>query len=662
MSSNNQTLPDSVSREWLVTNGIGGYASSTFSGANSRRYHGLLVAALNPPTQRQVLVSKVEECIFMQRDSCVSLSTNYFPGIVHPNGFKYLKQTDRKPLSTMVFQVGEQQVSKTVFMVQHSNTTVVAYENTGNSSINLSLTPFYVYRDYHSLFRENSASDYHYDISHDMLKIYANYGAAPLYVRFTKGIFTEERYWFKNYEYEKERYRGLDFQEDAYTIGKIRLNLQPGEQVYLVFSLDAEVVRQSPEALKMQELQRLNDLVPTESENTFYQDLAVAADQFIVKRQSTQSYSIIAGYHWFTDWGRDTMIALRGLGIALGKQEICRSILHTFFQYISKGMLPNRFPDHSDEALEYNTMDATLWLFVTLYEYHDRFKDDTFIKDNFHHLTNILEAHFKGTRYDIHVTEEGFLYGGEGIAQLTWMDARVGDYVVTPRHGCPVEIQALWYNALKIYQYFSEQFSMPTTDVTVQCKTLREKIEANFPTWFLNEAGYLNDVVVPGGASDASVRPNQIYALSLPFPLLDVEHGKSMLKIVETQLFTPYGLRTLSPKHPDFKPVYKGNQWERDTAYHQGTVWTFLLADYFQAQLNVFGETPEILAKIGASLQALRQHFYESDCVHGSSEIFDGLTPGAGRGTVQQAWSVGALLQILTSLNHSKSKSHAAIA
>lgn len=662
MSSNNQTLLDSVSREWLVTNGIGGYASSTFSGANSRRYHGLLVAALNPPTERQVLVSKVEECIFMQRDSCVSLATNYFPGIVHPNGFRYLKQTERKPLPKMVFQVGEQQVSKTVFMVQHSNTTVVAYENTGNTSINLSLTPFYVYRDYHSLFRENSAFDYHYDISHDMLKIYANYGAAPLYVRFTKGIFTKERYWFKNYEYEKEQYRGLDFQEDAYTIGKIRLNLQPGEQVYLVFSLDAEVVRQSPEVLKIQELQRLNDLVPTESENTFYQDLAVAADQFIVKRQSTQSYSIIAGYHWFTDWGRDTMIALRGLGIALGKQEICRSILHTFFQYISEGMLPNRFPDHSDEALEYNTMDATLWLFVTLYEYHDRFKDDAFIKDNFHHLTNILEAHFKGTRYHIHVTEEGFLYGGQGIAQLTWMDARVGDYVVTPRHGCPVEIQALWYNALKIYQYFSTKLSTPPTDVTAQCKTLCEKIEANFPTWFLNEAGYLNDVVVPGGASDASVRPNQIYALSLPFPLLDAKHGKNMLKIIETYLFTPYGLRTLSPKDSDFKPIYKGNQWERDTAYHQGTVWTFLLADYFQAQLNVFGETPEILAKIEASLQALRQHFYELDCVHSISEIFDGLVPGAGRGTVQQAWSVGALLQILTSLNQPKSKSHAAIA
>ncbi len=661
MSSNDQALLDSVSQEWLVTNGIGGYASSTFSGANSRRYHGLLVAALNPPTQRQVLVSKVEECIFMQRDSCVSLATNHFPGIVHPNGFMYLKQTERKPLPKMVFQVGEQQVSKTVFMVQHSNTTVVAYENTGNTSINLSLTPFYVYRDYHSLFRENSAFDYHYDISHDMLKIYANYGAAPLYVRFTKGIFTEERYWFKKYEYKKEQYRGLDFQEDAYTIGKIRLNLQPGEQVYLVFSLDAEVVRQSPEVLKMQELQRLNDLGPPESEDAFYRDLAVAADQFIVKRQSTQSYSIIAGYHWFTDWGRDTMIALRGLGIALGKQEICRSILHTFFQYISEGMLPNRFPDHADEALEYNTIDATLWLFVTLYEYHKKFKDDTFIKDNFHHLTNILEAHFKGTRYNIHVTEEGFLYGGEGIAQLTWMDARVGDYVVTPRHGCPVEIQALWYNALKIYQYFSEQLSMPPTDMAAQCKIICEKLEANFPTWFLNEAGYLNDVVVPGGATDASVRPNQIYALSLPFPLLDAEHGKNMLKIVEAQLFTPYGLRTLSPEHSDFKPIYKGNQWERDTAYHQGTVWTFLLADYFQAQRNVFGETPEVLAKIEASLQALQQHFYESDCVHGISEIFDGLAPGAGRGTVQQAWSVGALLQILTALNHSKAKPYAAI-
>jgi predicted glycogen debranching enzyme len=653
---NSPSFGELSSKEWLLTNGLGGYASSSLSGANTRRYHGLLVAALNPPTGRTVMVSKVEETLVSPENGEVELSSNRYPGVVHPQGFQFLKSFERLPAPAFFYETNGCNLVKRIVMPQGSNTTVVAYENAGKTTFRLRLKPMFVHRDYHSLFSENGNFNYYEDWkTPQSAVIYAHYGAPALWFSFSKGEFKPERAWYKNFEYEKEQYRGLDYREDAFSNGSVEVELAAGEQVYLTFSLDETMSQAGPEVLMKNEITRLKRLraVSTSSADSskgpmakFLEDLTIAANQFIVKRASSGGETIIAGYHWFTDWGRDTMIAMRGLVIAQGRQDLAKSIITTFLQYLDGGMLPNRFPDQGEEP-EYNTLDATLWLFVVLHEYVEKFGDLDFIRSIFPQLTGILVAHIRGTRYNIHTTKEGLLFGGEGIAQLTWMDARVGDYVVTPRHGCPVEINALWYNALMIYNRFIDLL-----DSDEACfEELAERVKTSFKKYFWNENGRLNDVVIPGEYVDESIRPNQIYALSLPFPLLDAKEGKQVLKTVKEKLLTPLGLRSLDPEHPDFVEVYGGDQWHRDTAYHQGTVWSFLLGEYWLAFLKMNHFTEKSKAEVLAMMEPLRRHFYEEDCIHGISEIFDGGEPGAGRGCVQQAWSVGMVLKVLTDMH-----------
>ncbi len=627
---------NTLSAEWIVTNGIGGYASSTVSGANTRRYHGLLVAALNPPVERKVMVSKVEETIVTD-DGNFELGSNFYPGVIHPEGYKTIESFERNPLPRTVFYKRGHRLSKTIFMVQGSNTTVVEYENAGTGKTKLQLTPMFLYRDYHSLYHEDDSFCHYYDMENSSLQIFACDHSEPLFFKYSAGKFNGNYFWHKNNEYPGEQKRGQEYHEDTFSIGNVVVELKPGEKIFLMFSVSSEMLAQNPEILKQDELIRLKLLNPKNNTNQFFADLAAIADQFIVLRESTQSYTIIAGYHWFTDWGRDTMIALQGLGIALGKKVVSKSILSTFFKSIDQGMLPNRFPDDEKDVPEYNTIDATLWLFDTLYKYSQKFGDAEFIKENLHYLEDILKWHIEGTRYNIHVTEDGFLAGGEGISQLTWMDARVGDFVVTPRHGLSVEIQALWYNALQVYLHFSTEFAVKPKTFRTKIQKTAKKLKANFKSYFLNEKGYLNDVVQEDKSADDAIRPNQVYTLSLSFPLLDKETGKSVLNIVDKDLFTPYGLRTLSPEHKDFRPVYEGNSWERDTAYHQGTVWPFLLVDYFQACLYVIGPTPEVFEKMKESVEALQKHFYEDGCINGIAEIFDGKNPIHGKGTINQA-------------------------
>lgn len=640
-------------KEWLLTNGLGGYASSSLSGANTRRYHGLLVAALNPPTGRTVMVSKIEETLISPENGEAELSSNRYPGVVHPEGFQFLKSFGRQPVPAFFYETSGCKLVKHICMPKGSNTTVVAYENTGKNAFHLRLRPLFVHRDYHSLFSENSFFDYYEDWkTPQSVVIYAHYGAPALWFSFSKGEFKPGRTWYKNFEYEKEQYRGLDYREDAFSNGSVEAELAPGEQVFLTFSLDETMTQTDPSVLMKHEITRLERLkaVNTRNPNSsdeskFLEDLSLAADQFIVKRQSSGGETIIAGYHWFTDWGRDTMIAMRGLVVARGKQDLAKSIVNTFLQYLDGGMLPNRFPDQSEQP-EYNTLDATLWLFVVLHEYMEKFGDLDFIRSIFPKLSAILEAHIRGTRYLIHMTKEGLLFGGEDLSQLTWMDARIGDYVVIPRHGCPVEVNALWYNALMIYNRFIDLL-----DSDEACfKGLAEQVRASFIKFFWNENGYLNDVVIPEEYVDDSIRPNQLYALSLPFPLLETRESRQVLDCVKNKLLTPLGLRSLDPAHPDFVSVYGGDQWHRDTAYHQGTVWSFLLAEYWLAFLKMNHFSEKARAEVLKMMEPLCRHFYEEDCIHAISEIFDGGEPGQGRGCAQQAWSVGMTLKVLAEM------------
>jgi predicted glycogen debranching enzyme len=642
----NKIYDSLIEKEWLVTNGLGGYASSSIIGTNTRRYHGLLVAAFNPPTDRKVLVSKVEEVVKVG-DQIHQLSTTQYPGAIHPQGFTYFHGFERDPLPKAVFANESFRLQKTVFMVYGENTTVVGYENLGDTPIELSISPWMVYRDYHSLFQESSYFDFYVEqVDATFLKVYPHYGAAPVQIQYEKGNFDPHSIWCQSIEYAAEQERGLDYQEAAKSIGQITVQLAAGEKMYLRFSTHEQAENVSFEELEKREIQRIESLGQGQK-NNFLRDLMIAGDQFLVHRASTNSSTLIAGYPWFTDWGRDTMIAMRGLTIAQGNQEASKSILRTFLQYLDQGMLPNRFPDQG-EAPEYNTIDATLWLFVVLHEYYEKFQDLDFIAELYPKLQDVLHWHIEGTRYNIHVTPEGLLFGGEGLAQLTWMDARVGDYVVTPRQGCPVEINALWYNALQIFSAFAKLLN----EEHQKYLKLADQVKTAFRHFFINDEGFLNDVIIPDGYVDQSFRPNQLYAISLPFSLLNKTESAKVLSMIEDHLCTDYGLRSLNVEDPAFKGHYGGNQWERDTAYHQGTVWTFLWAEYALAFLKVKGNTQKSSKELMTKLRFLENHFYESDCIQGISEIFDGANPNKGKGCIQQAWSIGMLIKVLFDLQN----------
>ncbi len=636
-------LPELNSKEWIYSNGLGGYASSTITGCNTRRYHGLLVASFNPPTDRRVLVSKTEETIVDKQGNILELSTNQYEGTVQPEGYEYLTAFERKRFPVATFKALNAELSKTIFMLQGSNTTVVEYRNIGTEAYELRVTVFLSNRDYHSLLKETNEYNFWTENFEHHKKIYAYYGAEPVFIKHSNGEWQPKNYWHKNYEYTAEKERGLDFNEDCFAAGEIIYRLKPGGKVHVIFSTEAAMMEKEGNALKKKEL-KYQQLLLSNSGDIFLDDLIAAGNQFIVERSSTQSASIIAGYHWFADWGRDTMIAIRGLCIATGKKGLAQSIIKTFLQYLDDGMLPNRFPDWGEEP-EYNTIDATLWLFIVLHDFHQKFNDVDFIKEVFPQLTSIIEAHTKGTRYQIHVTEEGLLYGGEGNTQLTWMDARVGDYVVTPRHGCPVEINMLWYNALKIYSDFANALKNKNPYASYF-----KLFEQNFKTYFLNTQGYLNDVVIPNVSADASIRPNMIYAVSLPCTVLSKKEQQNIVALVQKELLTDYGLRTLQKNHPDFKSVYQGDAWHRDNAYHQGTVWPFLLGEFFTAYLKTNKQSAASIKQVHQWVIPLKEHFYNDNCIHGISEIFDGENPGAGKGTIHQAWSVSVLIKVLTDI------------
>jgi predicted glycogen debranching enzyme len=629
------------SKEWIYTNGIGGYSSSTITGCNTRRYHGLLVASFNPPTDRKVLVSKLEEKITDTSGNSFELSTNQYNGSVHPEGYKLLTSFERKPFPLYLFKPGNCQLEKTAFMVQGTNTVVVEYCNKGKEAFELSVIVFLTNRDYHALIKENASCNFWTEGTDNTKTIYAYYGANPVYINHSSGQWKPKGYWHKDYEYSMEKERGLDFNEDTYAAGEIMFHLNPGAKAYIIFSTEEEMKHAKGEKLKQQELENLRSY-SANTKDIFFNDLVAAVNQFVVKRKSTNSSTIIAGYHWFADWGRDTMITMRGICIALHKQEEAKSIIRTFLQYLDGGMLPNRFPDLGEEP-EYNTIDATLWLFVVLHDYFETFRDKEFLQEVYPKLTTIIESHIAGTRYNIHVIPEGLLYGGEGIEQLTWMDARIGDYVVTPRHGCPVEINMLWYNAIKIYAAFSKRLKQKNS-----FPAYIKLFEKNFNSFFWNEDDYLNDVVVPGSAPDKSIRPNMIYAVSLPYTVLDDVQQQKIITLVYDKLFTQYGLRTLEKDHPDFKPKYEGDTWRRDNAYHQGTVWPFLSGEFFTAYLKTNFFSKKSIAQVKKWMVPLKEHFYNDSCLHGISEIFDGDEPTTGKGTIHQAWSIGALLQTLT--------------
>ncbi len=633
-------------KEWLETNGIGGFASSTIIGANVRRYHGLLIASLNPPTHRFVLLSKFEETISIEGKS-YDFSTNQYPFIIFPEGHKNIERFEYDVHPRFLYRFGESLIEKSVLMIHGENTTIVRYRLLNASSpAALNIRPLCAFRDYHSLSHENNAVNPEVRHGTNRFSIHPYLDLPPMHIVYSRGQLDAKFFWYKNAEYRKEHERGLEFVEDLFSPALLNVQLDPGTTLdLLVTSEDGK--EYSPTIItelfekEVQRRMRLIEKMPIKS--PLARKLAVAADSFIVQRKNA-AHTVIAGYHWFGDWGRDTMISLPGLTLSCGKYEVARSILKTFSNYISEGMLPNRFPD-LDETPEYNNADGTLWYFIAVYQYWQRSGDLDFIRrDLYPKLKDIVEWHLRGTRYGIKTDPDGLLEAGHDGIQLTWMDAKIGDWVVTPRTGKPVEINALWYNALCIVREFAKALREPAD--AGRFAQLAESTKNAFNRVFWNDEKKCLYDVVNGSQKSSELRPNQIFAVSLPFEMIDHEKQRAVVSVVEKELLTPCGLRSLGQGESYYTGTYAGDPYHRDAAYHQGTVWAWLIGPYLEAYLKVNRYSED--AKAYARLLADRFSQQLSDGGIGTvSEIFDGDEPHLPKGCISQAWSVAEILRIL---------------
>lgn len=634
-----QNFNEAIRREWLETNGLGGWSSSTISGAHTRRYHGLLVAATRPPVGRMVMLSKLDETIEVEGQR-LEMTTNIYVGAVHPQGYRYLQNFTKDFFPVFTYEAAGVRLQKSIAAVYGENTTLILYEVSGASpTFTLELRPFMAGRDYHSLSHANEQITKNFEFENDVFAARLYEGLPELYLLIPGATFETQPDWFYNFEYLVEKARGQDFQEDLFTPGLFKCRLKAGDKLGVIASTHNPTGRDAF-ALFAQEKERRKKLIsemPVVDETT--KTLGLAADQFIVQRDN-DSKTIIAGYHWFTDWGRDTMIALPGLTLATGRFEDAKKIIRTFARSVSKGLLPNRFPDAGVEP-EYNTVDATLWFFVAIYKYLKYTGDKEFLKNELLPiLEDIISWHDRGTRYNIHVAEDGLLYAGEPGVQLTWMDAKIGDWVVTPRIGKAVEINALWCNALAILSSLYNLAGQKASAKRSAKRTVQTRDRFREVFWY-EEGGYLYDVV-DGERRDTSIRPNQIFALSLPYPLLEEQQANKVLETVTDKLYTPFGLRSLAPEDPHYRPVYSGNSSERDSAYHQGTVWGWLLGPWLTAVVRVNGQDGKATAQ--RYFKEIIPHLEDAG-IGTISEIFDAEAPHAPHGCIAQAWSVAEILR-----------------
>ncbi|WP_321475737.1 amylo-alpha-1,6-glucosidase [uncultured Paludibaculum sp.] len=637
-------LQQATSREWLEANGLGGFASSTITGLNTRRYHGLLCAATKPPVGRLLLLSKLEET-FIVDGRRFDLSVNQYPGAVHPQGHHYLCEFRLDPFPIFTYQVEGLEIEKRVFMVHGENTTVIEYElraldREDLPSCRLELRPLIAFRDYHSTTHRNDAINQGFDNAPGVIGLTPYAGLPSLFLAHNAADVGSTGHWYNNFEYAMERERGLDFQEDLFNPVVLRYEFGLCAQATVIAATGPRDAGSAPQLRRDELARRAAVLAAAPSPEPIVQRLVAAADAYIVQRGSLRT--VIAGYPWFSDWGRDTMIALPGLTLHTGRPEVARQILQAFAESVDQGILPNRFPD-AGETPEYNTADATLWFFEAIRAYLASTGDYTFVRDHlFSTLRDIVNAHLRGTRYGIRVEGDGLLHCGEPGVQLTWMDAKIGDWVVTPRTGKPVEIQALWYNALSVMQDLSHRFGDLGAEVFLRSLAQHARISFNERFWN-DEAGCLYDVIDAGG-HDASIRPNQIFAASLHHSMLSASRAAQVVRTVHRDLFTPLGLRSLSPRDPAYRPRYEGGVYERDSAYHQGTVWPWLLGPFITAYVRVNGSTSQAKAEAASWLDTIGAHFTQA-CLGQISEIADADSPHVPRGCPAQAWSVAEILR-----------------
>ena len=651
------TFKEGIKREWAVTNGIGGYAGSSMIGAHSRTHQGYLIASLHAPIERYLVFSKINETATVGT-STVSFETSQHCAsgkTVYTEGQKFLTSFIYDGSVHYTYETDNFSFEKHITLKRNANVCAVSYELTaGDSDCTFTLTPLFNYRE-HS---ESSTPD---TLRFETFTEDRTFYLVPeknkdIAIRFqtSEGTFSERE---TVYDIDMQLQIEVDLETDGLDCHYCPVDLSIAvpanttKKVSILCSIGDVNERPAPvsatEAFSiLEENARCHAELFEKAgyHDSFANQLVLASDQFLTYRESTKMMTVLAGLPWFTDWGRDTMIAFTGLTLCTKRFKEAEEILLTFARYIRHGIVPNMFPDDNMPPL-YNTVDASLWYFYAVYQYlhyNPAAEAEAFVKEQiFPHLKEIISAYEKGTDFSIYMEDDGLIHAGSGLDQITWMDVRVGNWVATPRHGKPVEINALWYNALRIMESLCEKFDEDASAYRTRANQVKESFNAKF--W--DSANQCLFDVVDGDEPDDHIRPNQIYAVSLPFSLLPEEQEKAVVALVEKELFVGCGLRSLAPDHPDYHGIYCGALAKRDAAYHQGTAWGFLLGGFFSAYMKVNHHSSSAAENAVRMLEPVRKHLTDSGCIGSISEIFDGDAPHNPRGCYAQAWSVGEVLR-----------------
>lgn len=651
-------LDQAIGLEWLCTNGLGSFASGTVSGVNTRKYHGYLTVAARPPVERYVMLSHVEDRLWIA-DRSYGLSSNEFPDVIDPQGYKNCAGFSYQYGPVWQYRCGDALVEKSVVLAHGQDAVSIRYKLLQSPGprvpVRLHVQPMLAGRHFHGTTTAANRPQWQLadrNSAHDLLILSSPQCPIKLFISHNADHFSEGQCWWYNFTLRAESARGYPDRDDLWTPGALEFTLTPGVAVGLICSTRPVAFTEQPAmfanaAKRRESLEiKIND---SSEPARLAQKLSVAADQFIVSRAGEKTtagkMSVIAGYPWFEDWGRDTFISLAGLSLVTGRPDVARSVLVTFADHIRDGLVPNRFPDESDHP-DYNTVDASLWFIHAAYQYWRYSGDHALLRDYLYApLNQIIDCYRTGTHYGIRMDSDGLIRAGEPGVQLTWMDAKIGNEVVTPRYGKPVEINALWFNALKIMETVARlAVNYARAD---ELAALSVKVQAAFCAKFWNPAaGCLFDVIADDGYGDPSIRPNQIISLGLPFGMLDEGKSRSVLNVVKNKLLTPMGLRTLAPGSPGYQGRYVGDQNARDHAYHQGTAWPWLIGPFVSGYVKTLGNTPQNRADAWGFLKPFTGHLMQAG-LGSISEIADGDSPNTPRGCFAQAWSVAEVLRPL---------------
>ena len=683
-----QAIENLLTREWLLTNGRGSYASSTIAGCNTRAYHGLLIGSLRPPASRVMALSNCLEMI-ISKGRVFNLSTFEFADKFAPAGFGFLKKFRQDIGVHYDYELQNVELTRSVYLLRDTDTAAIVYDfTTVREPVEFVSRPFVGLRDFHALQKSYATlcSRWVGSQSGGLLVRYETPGSCELLLRCPAATFVRDRQWWLNFVYRSDKERGQDFTEDLWTPGFFKCRIDSPARIVLWARLadraermakSIEAERCTPDSIDTvrkglyrhrESLKRKAKMVKHDfqfpiancrlknsnldiASPKFFETLCLAAEAFVTERKNGQSRrtTILAGYPWFADWGRDAFIALPGLLLATGRFDEAKSVLTTFAAAADKGMIPNRFDDRSETA-HFNSVDASLWFINAAFQYL-RATDDSkaFMQQLIPTIRWIIDSYQKGTRFGIHADADGLITAGDEQTQLTWMDAKCDGIAFTPRYGKAVEVNALWYNSLCL---LAEFYGGRDEENAKRYESMAEKVRTSFRELFWNESkGYLNDCILPNGSIDDSLRPNQIFAVSLNFSPLTDQQQASVVEVVQNHLLTPYGLRTLSPDAADYKGEYTGPMRQRDEAYHQGTVWPYLMGFFIEAYLKVNKFSPESKNQAAEFVEPLLEHLTEDGCLGSISEIFDGDEPHKPKGCFAQAWSVAELIRAYQLIN-----------